>query len=95
MQPRNSYLTMRNSDKTDALLAATKCPFLGGTNQLWRNQLMGHEIQCKGEYENVLFSVVHHPPNHTSCETMNQYESFLQVYYATIRGVLEFFRVDF
>jgi hypothetical protein len=59
------------------LSSQTKCPFIGGANQLWRNQLMGHAIKEKGEYERVHFSVVHHPENNDLQKTIAEYEQML------------------
>jgi hypothetical protein len=41
------------------------CPFQGGLNQLWRNQLMGLSIEQDDRmpYQKVHFSVVRHPRN--------------------------------
>ncbi|HRZ13076.1 MAG TPA: hypothetical protein P5567_11555 [Kiritimatiellia bacterium] len=40
------------------------CPFQGGMNQLWRNQLLGLAIENEGkEFKHAHFSVVHHPAN--------------------------------
>jgi hypothetical protein len=42
-----------------------KCPFRGGMNQLWRNQLLGLSIEQNElpPYKHVMFSVVRHPRN--------------------------------
>lgn len=42
-----------------------KCPFRGGLNQLWRNQLLGLSIEQdeRQQYRHVTFSVVKHPRN--------------------------------
>ena len=37
------------------------CPFRGGMNQLWRNQLLAMALEKEGTYKKVYFSVVHHP----------------------------------
>jgi len=41
------------------------CPFQGGLNQLWRNQLLGLSIEQdeRQPYQHVTFSVVKHPRN--------------------------------
>jgi hypothetical protein len=41
------------------------CPFQGGMNQLWRNQLLGLSIEqdARQPYRHVSFSVVKHPGN--------------------------------
>lgn len=57
------------------------CPFKGGINQLWRNQVMGLAIEeDKGaykDYKHVYFSVVHHPGNHALDSTMAQYRELV------------------
>ena len=54
-----------------------RCPFIGGENQLWRNQLMGNAIQNKGIFKKVHFSVVHHPDNSDLQNTINSYKQML------------------
>lgn len=49
------------------------CPFRGGMNQLWRNQLLAMALEKTGTYKNVSFSVVHHPENHFLGESMKAY----------------------
>lgn len=56
----------------------TSCPFMGGENQLWRNQLLGHSIRKLGPFKNAHFSVVHHPDNHDLDKTVNNYVSLLK-----------------
>lgn len=43
----------------------TSCPFKGGMNQLWRNQLLAIAIERAKQwpYQEVYFSVVRHPQN--------------------------------
>ena len=45
--------------------AAGGCPFIGGMNQLWRNQLLAAAIEKSSDwpYEKVFFSVAYHPQN--------------------------------
>jgi hypothetical protein len=50
------------------------CPFRGGMNQLWRNQLLGFAIEKQGEYKEVYFSVVKHPENDALNETIAKYK---------------------
>jgi len=52
------------------------CPFKGGMNQLWRNQLLGFAIEQdeKQPYKEVSFSVVHHPNNTALNNSMEQYK---------------------
>ena len=49
------------------------CPFRGGMNQLWRNQLLALELENRGVFEEVYFSVVYHPENSFLDKTMNEY----------------------
>ncbi len=49
------------------------CPFRGGMNQLWRNQLLALELENRGLFEEVYFSVVSHPENSFLYKTMNEY----------------------
>ena len=51
------------------------CPFRGGLNQLWRNQLLAIalEKQVPNKYKEVYFSVVHHPENNFLTQSMNKY----------------------
>jgi hypothetical protein len=66
------------------LLESGTCPFQGGLNQLWRNQLLGLAIENsssnKWPFKNVCFSVVHHPNNHALDESMNIYRKLLGDY---------------
>ncbi len=55
-----------------------KCPFLGGENQLWRNQLLGYAVKEKGHFKKVHFSVVHHPDNPDLARSMNSYSQLLK-----------------
>ena len=51
------------------------CPFRGGLNQLWRNQLLAISLeeQLPNKYKEVYFSVVHHPENYFLTQSMNKY----------------------
>jgi hypothetical protein len=53
------------------------CPFKGGMNQLWRNQLMGLALEKSGKFKHVYFSVVHHPENDALNESMNEYKQLI------------------
>jgi len=53
------------------------CPFRGGTNQLWRNQLLTFIYMESGQYAHAHFSVVHHRDNDSLYDTMNKYKSLL------------------
>lgn len=51
------------------------CPFRGGMNQLWRNQLLALSVQAdeRQPYEHVSFSVVKHPRNPHLDPTLTAY----------------------
>lgn len=51
------------------------CPFRGGMNQLWRNQLLALELENRGVFEDVYFSVISHPENSFLDKTMNEYRA--------------------
>ena len=42
-------------------------------NQLWRNQMLALELENRGVFEEVYFSVVSHPDNSFLDKTMNEY----------------------
>ncbi len=49
------------------------CPFRGGMNQLWRNQMLALELESRAVFADVFFSVVTHPENTFLDKTMNEY----------------------
>ena len=51
------------------------CPFQGGLNQLWRNQLLALSVEQDGRqpYQHVSFSVVRHPGNHHLGKSLAEY----------------------
>lgn len=51
----------------------SQCPFKGGMNQLWRNQLLGMAIEKRGIYKHVYFSVVRNPRNTALDKTLTEY----------------------
>jgi hypothetical protein len=55
------------------------CPFRGGMNQLWRNQLLALATeQCENApYKQVYFSVVKHPGNTSLDTTINTYKKLI------------------
>ena len=63
------------------LLDFRTCPFQGGLNQLWRNQLLGLVIENSTSgnwpFKHVYFSVVHHPQNHALNKSMNLYRKMI------------------
>ena len=55
------------------------CPFRGGINQLWRNQLLGLALE-KGNsklYKHVYFSVCKHPGNTSLDKTISVYKKLI------------------
>lgn len=57
----------------------SQCPFKGGMNQLWRNQLLGLAIEDKGDvFKHAYFSVVHHPGNTSLNATLNKYKELIE-----------------
>lgn len=56
-----------------------QCPFQGGMNQLWRNQLLALAIEQDphSPFKHVCFSVVRHPRNRALDKTLDQYESLI------------------
>jgi hypothetical protein len=53
------------------------CPFKGGMNQLWRNQLLGFALENEGLYQNVSFSVVNHPGNDALEGSISRYKDLI------------------
>jgi len=55
------------------------CPFKGGMNQLWRNQLMGLAVEDNNSlpFTKVFFSVVRHPENESLNKSMDKYEQLI------------------
>lgn len=49
------------------------CPFRGGMNQLWRNQLLAISMENAGIFKQVSFSVVFHPENHFLNASIDEY----------------------
>ncbi|MCZ7558527.1 MAG: hypothetical protein M5R41_19235 [Bacteroidia bacterium] len=55
-----------------------KCPFKGGMNQLWRNQLLGLAIENEGtDFRHAHFSVVRHPKNKALDQSLNAYKHLI------------------
>ncbi|NTU50415.1 MAG: hypothetical protein HGA87_05990 [Desulfobulbaceae bacterium] len=56
------------------------CPFKGGINQLWRNQLLALAIEddTKQPYQKVYFSVVRHPENIALLDTLKDYRNLIE-----------------
>ena len=55
------------------------CPFVGGENQLWRNQLLAFAIEQdeRQPYKHVHFSVVKHPRNTALDATIASYKNLI------------------
>ena len=55
------------------------CPFWGGMNQLWRNQLLGLSIERdpRQAYQHVTFSVVNHPRNRSLEPSIAEYRQLI------------------
>jgi len=52
-----------------------QCPFHGGMNQLWRNQLLALSLEDRDQpYKHVCFSVVKHPGNSYLDKTITEYK---------------------
>ncbi len=66
---------------TATIRSYPKCPFKGGMNQLWRNQLLATAIEGSSstnwQYEKVYFSVVHHPGNHCLSQSMAEFHQLI------------------
>ena len=56
-----------------------RCPFRGGMNQLWRNQLLGLGIEqdARQPYKHVTFSVVKHSGNKHLDPTLGAYKDLI------------------
>ena len=55
-----------------------ECPFRGGMNQLWRNQLLGLAIEDEGkEFKHAHFSVVRHPGNTALDASLADYQELI------------------
>ena len=55
----------------------SSCPFKGGMNQLWRNQLLGFALEKEGLFKEVYFSVVKHPGNKALDKSINSYKELI------------------
>lgn len=58
------------------------CPFKGGMNQLWRNQLLGAGLESSSSlnwpFKKVYFSVVYHPGNNSLEHSIFKYHELLK-----------------
>lgn len=71
----NVTSSKRNVFKTE--LYPHECPFRGGMNQLWRNQLLAFKYVESGQFAHVAFSVVHHRDNKSLDSTMEEYRNII------------------
>ena len=57
----------------------THCPFQGGMNQLWRNQLLAMAVEQDDRlpYKHVSFSVVRHPRNESLNRSLRAYQNLI------------------
>jgi hypothetical protein len=57
------------------------CPFMGGMNQLWRNQLLATSLESSASprwpYKKVYFSVVYHPGNNSLKPSISEYQKLI------------------
>ena len=54
------------------------CPFQGGMNQLWRNQLLALAVEQEGSpFKHAHFSVVRHPENTALDATLTAYKALI------------------
>lgn len=67
--------------KADLIGKYDQCPFKGGMNQLWRNQLLAASVESsespRWPYKKVYFSVVYHPDNKSLESTISEYEKLI------------------
>lgn len=67
--------------RLDRIRDSDVCPFIGGLNQLWRNQLLAAAIEkadrSRWPYEKVYFSVVHHPGNSALLPSIDAFRALL------------------
>lgn len=70
-------ITERNKAFFVNATTSPPCPFIGGLNQLWRNQLLGLALEQRSKFKHVYFSVVYHPDNERLHKSMNQYKQLI------------------
>lgn len=69
-----SYFSLEKHNNTDII----GCPFRGGLNQLWRNQMLAFALQGTDTYQTVKFSVCHHAKNTMLEHSINQYKALIR-----------------
>jgi hypothetical protein len=71
-------ITERNQSLFVNHATHTGCPFQGGMNQLWRNQLLALAIEQQGNpYKHTHFSVVRHPGNKALDASLTAYKDLI------------------
>lgn len=72
-------ITERNQDFFVNHADFVQCPFQGGLNQLWRNQILGLSIEQDPHqpYKHVTFSVAHHPRNVSLKTSIESYKHLI------------------
>jgi hypothetical protein len=72
-------ITQANLDFFGNGTTFTECPFRGGMNQLWRNQLLALAIEDdkRQPYQHAMFSVVRHPGNGALDSTLRDYQTLI------------------
>lgn len=68
-------ITAANLDKYSGAIQDVGCPFRGGLNQLWRNQILAFALQKEGMYNKVSFSVCHHAKNTMLDKSVGKYKA--------------------
>jgi hypothetical protein len=76
-------ITFQDASPFDAQRIGTynECPFKGGMNQLWRNQLLAISLERstskKWPYKKVYFSVVYHPKNESLLPSILEFQQLI------------------
>ena len=72
-------ITSNNKDLYAPCNSYETCPFRGGVNQLWRNQLLGLAVVSDSEthFQHMHLSVLKHPQNTALDKTINQYKAMI------------------
>lgn len=76
-------ITMQDTSpfNADRIRDYDECPFKGGMNQLWRNQLLATSLETspspKWPYKKVYFSVVYHPRNDSLQPSINEFQKLI------------------
>lgn len=72
-------ITSHNKDLYEPCYSYETCPFRGGVNQLWRNQLLGLAVvsDSKTDFQHMHLSVVKPPQNTALDKTINHYKAMI------------------